>query len=132
MKKLLIVEDNDQARKILKYYLSKYFLCEIFTASNGREGLDVIAQESPDVITLDNAMPVMDGMNMLEQLRLNYNDNTVVIPFTVMNDNSIMEKMTKLGVTDFINKPVRPEILLEKLQKYIPLRWNTIEYKTAS
>ncbi len=77
-------------------------------------------------------MPVMDGLNMLKHFRHNFNDDTVVIPFTVMNDNSMMEKMTTLGVTDFISKPVKPEILLEKLQKYIPLRLETKEYRTAS
>ena len=68
MKKILIVEDEQAYSQLLSLQLSaKGYV--VVTATDGREGLDKIDSEKPDLVLLDIKMPVMDGMTMLGLLR---------------------------------------------------------------
>ncbi len=131
MKKLLIVEDNEQARKLLIFGLEKFFLCKLLSASNGVEALEIIAKESPDLILLDISMPVMDGIKVLENLRHFRNNDTIVFALTGAADSATMNKMQSLGISEYFTKPYRFEILVEKLEKFLPLKQNLVKQKSA-
>src|ERR1051326_7149516 len=67
-RKLLVVDDDEDARRLIAAYLSEEGY-EIQTAVNGREALDVLERFSPDLVILDLLMPVMDGMAFLDAIR---------------------------------------------------------------
>ncbi len=68
--KILVVDDEKDLVSTVEYRL-KFSNCQVVTANNGQEGLDKAASEKPDLILLDTSMPVMNGHEMLKQLRAN-------------------------------------------------------------
>ncbi len=131
MKKLLIVEDDESDLKLLIYYINKFFQCEIFTACNGKKALDIIDRVTPDVVILDICMPVMDGVQMLENLRIYRNDDIVVIPSTAITDYHKVAKIIALGISAYITKPFMFDKVINSLEKYLPPRQNYQEHKVA-
>ena len=67
--RVVIVEDSLDARRLVRRILQSQGEFEIFEAGNGREGLEIIQRELPDLIILDLMMPEMDGFSVLDQLR---------------------------------------------------------------
>lgn len=87
-KKILIVEDEETTQKaVSEAFATQEFT--VITANDGEEGLSVSLKEHPDLILLDILMPKMDGMIMLQKLRLDEWGKTVpVIILTNVNPNS--------------------------------------------
>jgi CRP/FNR family cyclic AMP-dependent transcriptional regulator len=105
MKKILLIEDNDEVREntaeILE--LSNY---KVFTAPNGKEGVEVAFRELPDLIVCDIMMPVLDGYGVLHML--SKNPQTSAIPFiflTAKSEKSDFRKGMEMGADDYITKP---------------------------
>ena len=67
--RVIIVEDSIEARRLVRRILQSQGDFEIFEAGNGREGLEIIQRELPDLIILDLMMPEMDGFSVLDQLK---------------------------------------------------------------
>ena len=65
MLKIGIIDDDLTTRKILKYLIKKNFNCTLFEAKNGKEGLEMMLKQKPDIVLLDIAMPEMDGLSLL-------------------------------------------------------------------
>jgi CheY-like chemotaxis protein len=90
--KILIVDDEQDILRIVAYSLKKWGY-DVITATNGQEGLDKIASENPDLILLDAGMPVMNGFQMLEQLRQTPDfRNIPVIMLTAHSDPKDIDK----------------------------------------
>ena len=84
----------------------------IVTASNGREALDRVKGEKPDLILLDIMMPVMDGFAVLSELKANpLLRNIPVIVISAMNDLESVVKGIQLGAEDYLPKPFEPTLL---------------------
>jgi len=79
--KIVIVEDTTEARRLIRRILQSQGNFTIIEAANGREGLDLILRELPDLIILDLMMPEMDGFTVIEALRAN--PETAIIPVIV-------------------------------------------------
>ncbi|MBK8428485.1 MAG: pyridoxal-phosphate dependent enzyme [Lewinellaceae bacterium] len=79
--KIVIVEDTAEARRLIRRILQSQGNFTIVEATNGREGLEIIQKELPDLIILDLMMPEMDGFTVIESLRAN--PETAVIPVIV-------------------------------------------------
>ncbi len=79
--KIVIVEDTTEARRLIRRILQSQGNFTIIEASNGREGLELILRELPDLIILDLMMPEMDGFTVIEALRAN--PETAIIPVIV-------------------------------------------------
>lgn len=95
---------------------------EVITASNGQEGLDKARSEQPDVIVLDATMPVMTGIEALEQLKLD--PATRHIPVFMLSADAMrenIERAIKLGAVKFITKPFTADGLIESLGPYLQL-----------
>lgn len=119
MPKILTIDDSKTIRMILARAFKEYD-CTLIEASNGEEGLSAAAEHKPDLIILDITMPQMDGLQMLTLLR-ERGDNTPVIMLTAEGGSTSMAKATHLGIRDYIAKPFQNDVLVEKVQKILPL-----------
>ncbi len=120
--KVLTVDDSKTVRVIVKKAF-KPFDVEVLEASNGLEGLAIAARETPDLILLDITMPVMDGVEMLIKLKADPAlKATPVIMLTAEGGRDHVVKIAKIGVRDYMVKPFREEILVEKASRIIDLK----------
>ncbi len=114
-KRILVVDDEEDLRDILQIYLSEIGY-EVLTASNGREGLDVFLAERPPIILSDIKMPVMDGVEMLRQIKAQDPDAEVLM-ITGHGDMELAIESLKLEAADFITKPINDDVLEIALQR---------------
>ncbi len=112
LKKLLIVDDSPIARRILKKVLPKEEDFEISEASDGLEGLEKFKEIRPDITFMDLTMPVMDGIQSLEEI-MKIDENAVVIVSTADVQPKSIFKVLKLGALDVIRKPPKQEKVKE-------------------
>lgn len=102
-KKILIVEDDDNIRELLRLYLEreKYIIIE---ASNGVEGVKAWKMEKPDMLLLDVMMPVMDGWAVCEEIRAA--SDVPIIMLTAKGETIDRVKGLEMGADDYIVKPL--------------------------
>lgn len=102
--KVLIIDDERAIRRALKEIL-EYENCQVLEAENGKEGLDTIHSNTVDVIFCDIKMPIMDGMELLHQLKEEGSD----VPIIMISGHGTLEtavQAIKIGAFDFIEKPL--------------------------
>lgn len=120
--KILTVDDSKTVRIIVRKAFKPYD-CEILEASNGVEGLAVAAKESPQIILLDVTMPVMDGVEMLTKLKSDPALKSIpVMMLTAEGGRDNVLKIAKIGVRDYIVKPFKEEVLVEKAGRIVELK----------
>lgn len=101
---ILVVEDNEELKSFLKNILSENYT--VLTASNGQEGLEHAVKTIPDLIISDVMMPVMDGLEMIRQIK--DNNSICHIPIIVLSAKaSLDDRIAGLeqGIDDYITKP---------------------------
>ena len=120
--KILSVDDSKTVRIIIKKAFKNYD-CEILEASNGVEGLALATKENPDLILLDVTMPVMDGVEMLTKLKSDPALKAIpVIMLTAEGGKDNVLKIAKIGVRDYIVKPFKEDLLVQKVGRIIDLK----------
>jgi two-component system cell cycle response regulator len=120
--KVLTVDDSKTVRIIVRKAF-KPFDCEILEAANGVEGLAIAAKENPDLILLDVTMPVMDGVEMLTKLKSDAALKGIpVVMLTAEGGRENVLKIAKIGVRDYLVKPFKEEVLIEKCSRVIDLK----------
>lgn len=120
--KVLTVDDSKTVRIIVKKAFKTYD-CDIIEAANGVEGLAMAAKETPDLILLDVTMPVMDGVEMLTKLKADPVLKSIpVVMLTAEGGRDNVLKIAKIGVRDYIVKPFREEVLIDKCSRIIDLK----------
>ena len=115
--KILIVEDQVEARAMVRNVLSELGITQVFESTNGREALSFIDSgfDFVDLIICDWNMPKMNGVELLRQLRTVDPD----VPFLMVTGRSDMESVVEAkssGVTGYIRKPFSPAELEAKLR----------------
>ncbi len=118
--KILIVEDDELQRILLRKIIERHYRCEIVEARNGIEGLRIVEDGIPDLIFLDIWMPIMNGLNMLVRLKeKKLLESVSVVILSAMNDREIAAQIIALGVNDFLLKPLKNDQVLERISKVI-------------
>ena len=123
MRKVLIVEDNEINRRVLRSILSKEY--DVLEAENGRDALDILHKKHKMIsaVLLDIMMPVMDGFEVLRQMRNNAMLSQIpVIVATGSEDDDTEVRALALGANDFVVKPYNPVLILHCLRNTINLR----------
>ncbi len=119
MAKILIVEDDDPQRKVLRInFLQKGF--SVLEAVDGLEGLKIALQEHPDVILLDIRMPKMDGITMMHELRKDpWGENATIIILTNYdtNDTQLLQITTDKPSYYLLKASSSLEHIFEKIQE---------------
>jgi len=113
--KLLFVEDDTSFAFIVKGSLELTGLYEVETAFNGKEGLDIFHSFNPDVVVADIAMPLLNGMEMISQIRKTNESIPIMFASGHTNARHVLEGY-KLNADNFIKKPFLPEELDAHIQ----------------
>lgn len=113
----MIVEDYDDTRSLLKYILEHYGY-NIIEAVNGVEAVKKVEESFPDLIFMDLAMPLMDGLTATEEIRKTENGKNIPIIALTTHSQQLHEKAIEAGCDDFISKPIDFQSLESLLSKY--------------
>lgn len=124
--KILIVDDDPDIQNALTTILEVNDF-EVITADDGIEGLAKLREVKPDLMILDLLMPKMDGFAVCKELKdprwSKYGDIPILILSSVREETSRrryeLETGMELGVNDYVEKPIVPAILLERVQKLL-------------
>ncbi|MBQ4536548.1 MAG: response regulator [Lachnospiraceae bacterium] len=120
--KVLVVDDVEMNRKVFGYLLKKTGI-QIFEAESGRECLELLKNQSFDLIFLDHMMPEMDGIDTLHAMREQKLAENV--PVVMLTANAIVgdrEKYLEEGFDDFLSKPIVPDELEKMISELLPER----------
>lgn len=122
-KKILVVEDNLDNRRILVYRLKRMGDFDIVEAGNGEEALDRVRVDKPDLIFMDLKMPVMDGWEATRQIRgLPSGKEIPIVALTAQAMAGDEQKALAAGCDDYIPKPiVDPSVVREKVERLLGL-----------
>ena len=121
-KKILIVEDDEHIRELLRLYLEREGY-KIIEAENGQVGVDKWREQDPDMILLDVMMPVMDGYTFLDKIKKDAELALIPVIVTTQGDSEADEVAALAhGATDFVPKPYRPQVILHRVASLIKLR----------
>jgi CheY-like chemotaxis protein len=120
MATILVIDDEPIIRQLFQKVLEHEGHI-ILTAGNGREALEVMRQQVPDLILLDLMMPVMDGISFLRLLRRHIDWSEVpVVVMSAMADRHNISNAGSLGVRDYLLKAgFSLNVLRKRIRKYL-------------
>jgi two-component system alkaline phosphatase synthesis response regulator PhoP len=131
---ILLIDDEPDILDFLSYNLKKEGF-KVFTANNGEEGVKMTQQINPSLILLDVMMPKMDGIETCQIIRRDLNITQPIIAFlTSRSEDYSQIAGFEAGADDYINKPIRPRLLISKVESLLrrlalgtTLSTNTVE-----
>jgi YesN/AraC family two-component response regulator len=103
-KNLLIIDDEELLLKNLKYLLKKY-ATNVFTAYNGKDGLELLKKQNIHCVICDISMPGMTGVEVIRAVREDGNEVPFIF-YTAHGNHELMKEAAKYGAFDFLTKPV--------------------------
>lgn len=116
--KILIVDDSGYSRSIVRKTLEGEGYEVIGEAKDGAEALDKIEVLDPELITLDNILPDMTGIDILRAIR-SQGIETKVIMISAVGQQSAIEEAQSLGVKAYLIKPFNPEVLIKTAKEVL-------------
>jgi len=117
--KILIVDDSESMRNIVKYMLAKIGFGSIFSACNGEEALASLKNSGFNLVIADLHMPKLNGFELLKQIRSDV--LLKCLPVIIVSgevDKDIVISVIQAGASDYVLKPISGEILQKKVIKH--------------
>lgn len=115
---LLLVEDNKDLGKLIKLQLEDKF--NVYLANNGVEGLKKVHLYHPDIVVTDQMMPEMDGIEMLQCIRKDFQISHIpVIILTAKSNDESKTRAISMGANAYITKPFSKEYLLARVEQLL-------------
>ncbi len=111
---ILVVDDEPEILELAKEILGSAAIVAV--AANGKEARSKLKEHAYDVVLTDLVMPEMDGMELVQYVRLNHPE-TLVIVFTGFANYQDAVAAVKLGAFDYLPKPLQPEILRHAIER---------------
>ncbi|MBL7891789.1 MAG: response regulator transcription factor [Bacteroidia bacterium] len=113
--KILLVDDEPDILEFLSYNIKREGYL-VFTANNGKEAIAIAKKEKPHLIILDVMMPDMDGIETCREIRAIDGLKNVIVAFlTARNEDYSQIAGFEVGADDYINKPIKPRVLLSRI-----------------
>lgn len=113
---ILIVDDEEDIRVLLKYNLEKAGY-RVSIANNGLACIDLIQKEKPHLILLDVMMPNLDGIEVCERIKSNTDNDDILICFlTARNEDYSQIAGLDAGADDYISKPIKTKVLFSRIE----------------
>ncbi len=117
---IVYIEDDSEMIDLVELILNRHGF-EVHGAHGGRQGIDIVHQEHPDLILLDLMMPDLDGWDVYQQLKADEDTKDVPVIVITAKTQSI-DKVLGLHIAkvdDYISKPFRPQELLDSVEKVL-------------
>jgi len=119
MKKVLVIEDNQDNLRIVNYALKRAGY-EVLTAVSGEEGFELAVRERPFFILMDINLPGIDGIETTKRIRNSEADGTIpIIAVTSYAMAGDRERILAAGCNGYIEKPIDPIRIVEQIHKVI-------------
>ena len=115
-KSIMVIDDSIVIRKMIEIALEEEDL-QIFTATSGKEGMELIEKQSPHLVILDMMLPDMNGIDLLKQIK--EAKKIPVIMLSGKDSPQLVENAKESGVDDFLPKPFKDEELVDKVKALI-------------
>ncbi len=120
--KILVAEDNDINLQLIEKFLSKYQNINLVTTKDGQEALDRFMTDKFDLVLMDIAMPVLDGISatkkMLEYEQINSLEHTPIVALSANALKGDRERFMSAGLDEYLTKPIKQDQLLNTLSKF--------------
>ena len=120
--RFLIVDDNAHMRRILRTLLHGLGSREVFEAEDGAAGLDKFTHYTPDIVFIDWAMPIFDGLEFAQMIRQPEANTNPFVPLIMVTGHSERKHVTTArdaGITEFMVKPVSAKVLHQRIVNVI-------------
>ncbi len=119
--KILVVEDEEDSRLILKWLLEQNGY-EIIEAADGRLAVEVALTRKPDLILMDISLPKIDGLQAIHEIRAALPDRSAtIIVMSAYDKHETRAQSLAAGGDDYLSKPLDLEQLEAMIKKYLPL-----------
>lgn len=119
--KILLVEDNKMNQKVISLFVKKWKNAHLTIANNGKEALDTLQTKSFDIILMDLQMPIMDGFEAIAAIRDGKAGVSIetlpIIVLTADSTDRTRKEVFRLGVNDYLTKPVKGDQLFDTIKK---------------
>ncbi|MCP4153321.1 MAG: response regulator [bacterium] len=112
---ILLIDDSPTLRKLLRFYLKRkgYSSNE---ANNGKAGLELIERENFDLIILDMNMPVMNGLAVLEKLKVKEGFSVPILILSADKEEESKAAGISFGASYYMTKPFKPEEVIARIE----------------
>jgi len=118
MKKILVVEDNEQNVYLMQYMLEKSGYA-VVVARSGGEAVILALQEKPDLILMDIQLPDIDGLEVTRRIRASEAAGKIqIVAVTSFAMTGDREKALVAGCNGYIEKPINPGTFLDEIGRY--------------
>ena len=115
----LIVDDDSFSRNLTRTSLKQYGVIDIFDASNAVDAIEILKKQKIDMILLDQEMPGLTGLELAKVIREGKdgvtNTKVLIVMLTNFADKDNVVEAKRLGIQDFLVKPISPEKLMSRI-----------------
>ena len=119
MKRILVVEDNEDNLYLIRFILEENGY-EVIEARDGAEGVELAVNKKPDLILMDILLPDIDGMEVTRRIRASEADSDIpIIALTSYAMVGDRDKALAAGCTGYIEKPINTETVMAEIKKYL-------------
>ncbi|GAB6165276.1 response regulator [Thermostilla marina] len=119
-RKILIVDDAAIIRAMIKDTVTAAGWTVVGEADNGQAGIDRYRELRPHAVTLDLVMPQYDGLHAMRGIR-EFDPQARIVVVSALDQTEILREAFKAGASDFLVKPFDKQILLDTLDRLVPL-----------
>ncbi len=116
--KILICEDEEIMLTALEFRLRRQGF-EVVRAEDGQLALDRLQSEKPDLVVADIMMPHVTGLELVTHIRETLQSDTPIIIISALEQEEVVLEAFRLGATDFITKPFRPNELILRIKRIV-------------
>ncbi len=117
---VVIIDDDPQILELAALILSRRGY-QVYTSTTAREGLEIIAVRSPELVLMDYMMPELDGLSALREIKTRF-PHTYVVMFTGKGNEEIAVELMKAGASEYILKPFNNHDLVKRLDNVLHMR----------
>lgn len=115
--RVVFIDDDPDLRQLVKLTLEFTAGWQVFTASNGSEGIDVVREVEPDVAIVDFMMPGMDGFEVSRRLRQDPRTADIPIVFLTARSELVDAHVAESGAVGVVVKPFEPDRLADQVRE---------------
>ncbi len=112
--KILSIDDEPSITKLVSILLGTYGM-KVITANSGKDGVELVRTESPDLVLLDMMMPEMSGLEVCRAIRAF--SNVPILGFSAMSDRQEIANALKEGLNGFLEKPGSADVLVDTINQ---------------